>query len=179
MLDTLAGRLTWEPTVEGIRVDIPTRYGWTILINFVWLIVWCGAGWLVLNKTHEGHAANQTQLLWLAGWAAGLILMTASILWSLTGRTTLELTSYQLRISRQMVGVQVGSRSYANADVRNLRFVPSMIRGRSSIPSQIYFEENGKTRRFAAALAETEALALFNKMDQTYKFPRGNAVGSF
>jgi hypothetical protein len=78
-----------------------------------------------------------------------------------------------------MVGVQVGSRSYANADVRNLRFVPSMIRGRSSIPSQIYFEENGKTRRFAAAVAETEALALFNKMDQTYKFPRGNAVGSF
>jgi hypothetical protein len=45
------------------------------------------------------------------------------------------------------------------------------------LPSHISFEENGKTRSFAWALAETEALALFSKMDQTYKFPKDSEPG--
>jgi hypothetical protein len=97
--------------------------------------------------------------------------MAASILWGRTGRTTLELNSYQLKIFRQMIGVQVGTWSYANADVRTLRFVPSMIRGRSSIPSNISFEENHKTRFFASAVAKLESFSLFDKMDESYKFP--------
>jgi hypothetical protein len=176
MRENLAGRLTWEPTGEGIRVDIPARRSWTIVIHFVWLIVWLGAGWLALTRIHEGHhAATNIPLIWLLGWAVGVVFMTARILWSLTGRSTLELNSYQLRISRQMMGLQLGMRSYANADVRNLRFIPNMIRGRSNLPSHISFEENGRTRSFAWAVAETEALALFDKMEQTYKFPRGSS----
>jgi hypothetical protein len=174
MRENLAGRLTWEPTGEGIRVEIPARQSWTILIQILWLIVWCGAGWLMLSRIHQGHlAATSIPLIWLVGWAAGVVFVIASILWSLSGTTTLEVNSYQLRITRQMMGMQVGSRCCANADVRNLRFVPNMIRGRSNIPSHISFEENGRTRSFGSALAETEALALFDKMDQTYKFPRG------
>jgi hypothetical protein len=174
MRETLAGRLTWEPTGEGIRVDIPARRSWTIVIHFVWLIVWCGAGWLAWTRAHEAHhAVTHIPLIWFVGWAAGLVFMIISILWSLTGSTTLELNSYQLRISRQMMGMQVGTRSYANADVRNLRFIPNRIIGRSNLPSHISLEENGKTRSFAWAVAETEALALFDKMEQTFKFPRG------
>jgi hypothetical protein len=173
MRETLAGKLTWEPTGDGIRVEIPARRSWTILIHFLWLIVWCGVGWLAWTRAHEGHhAATQIPLIWIVGWAAGVVFMTASILWSLTGSTTLELNSYQLRIVRQMMGLQLGTRSYANVDVRNLRFIPNMIRGRSNLPSHISFEEKGKTRSFAWAVAETEAVALIDKMDQIYKFPR-------
>jgi len=176
MRATLAGRLTWEPTGEGIRVDIPARRSWTIVIHFVWLILWCGVGWLALTRFHQAHhAATHFPLIWQLGWAAGVILMAGSILWSLTGGTKLELNSHQLRISRQMMGLQLGAQSYANADVRNLRFIPNRILGRSNLPSHISFEENGKTRSFAWAVAETEALALFGKMDEIYKFPRGNA----
>jgi hypothetical protein len=173
MRENLAGRLTWEPTSDGIRVEIPARRSWTIVIQILWLIVWCGAGWLAMRTIHEGHqAASHVPLIWIVGWAAGVVFVTASILWSLSGSTTLELNSYQLRITRQMVGMQLGSRSYINADVSNLRFVPNMIRGRSNVPSHISFEEKGRTHSFGTALAEKEALALFGKMDQTYKFPR-------
>lgn len=176
MRENLAGRLTWEPTGDGIRVEIPARRSWTMLIQFLWLIVWCGAGWLALTRLHEGHqATTHIPLIWLAGWAVGVVFVTASILWSLSGSTTLEVNSYQLRITRQMMGLQMGTRSCANAEVRDLRFVPNMIRGRSNIPSHIEFEEKGRTRSFGTALAEAEALALFNKMDQTYKFPRGKS----
>jgi len=176
MLEKLAGRLTWEPTGDGIRVEIPARRSWTIVIHFVWLIVWCGAGWLAFDRIHQAHhAATHIPLIWQVGWVAGVVFMTGSILWSLTGGTTLELNSYQLRITRQMMGLQVGTRSYANADVRNLRFIPNMIRGRANLPSHISFEENGRTRSFAWAVAEAEAVALFVKMEQTYKFPRGSS----
>jgi len=174
MRENLAGRLTWEPAGEGIRVEIPARQSWTMLIQLLWLIVWCGAGWLALASLREGHhAATHVYWVWLLGWAAGVVFVTATILWSLSGSTTLELNSYQLRITRRMMGMQMSTRSYANADVRNLRFVPNMIRGRSNIPSHIEFEEKGRTRCFGSALAKAEAVALFDKMDRTYKFPRG------
>jgi hypothetical protein len=173
MREKLAGRLTWEPTGEGIRVDIPARRSWTIVIHFVWLILWCGAGWLAWTRIHEGHhAATNIPLIWLVGWAAGVVFMTARILWSLSGGTTLELNSHELRIARQMIGVQVSTRCYANTDVRNLRFIPNRILGRSNLPSHIEFEEKGKTRSFAWAVSETEADALIGKMEQTYKFQR-------
>jgi hypothetical protein len=177
MRENLAGRLTWEPTGEGIRVEIPARQSWTIVIQLLWLIVWCGAGWMALARLHEGHhPATHVYWIWILGWAAGVVFVTATILWSLSGSTTLELNSYQLRITRRMMGMQVGTRSYVNADVRNLRFVPNMIRGRSNIPSHIEFEEKGRARSFGTALAEAEAVALFDKMDQTYKFPRGQKL---
>jgi hypothetical protein len=179
MREILAGRLTWEPTGEGIRVDIPARRSWTIGIHFLWLILWCGAGWLALTRIHEGHhAAAQIPLIWIVGWAAGVVFMTARILWSLTGTTTLQLNSRDLRISRQMMGMQVGTRNYANADVRNLRFIPNMIRGRSNLPSHISFEEKGKTNSFAWAVSETEAEALIGKMMEVYKFPKALESGS-
>jgi len=82
------------------------------------------------------------------------------------------------RFERQGSGVRgqgLGG-SYTNEDVRNLRFIPNRILGRSNLPSHISFEENGKTRSFAWAVAEAEALALFGKMDETYKFPRGRTA---
>jgi hypothetical protein len=176
MRETLAGRLTWEPTGEGIRVEIPARRSWTIVIHVVWLILWCGAGWLAFTRIHESHnAATNIPLIWIVGWAVGVLFMTLSILWSLSGTIVLELDSYQLRITRQMMGLQLGARSYANADVRNMRFVPNMIRGRSNLPSHISFEEKGRTRSFASAVAETEAVALIGKMMEVYKFPEGPA----
>ncbi|MGA3161840.1 MAG: hypothetical protein ABSC77_11545 [Terracidiphilus sp.] len=175
MRENLAGRLTWEPTGNGICVEIPARRSWTIVIQILWLIVWCGAGWLALNRLHAGHqAASNIPLIWIVGWAVGVLFITISIFWGLSGSTTLELNSSQLRITRHMMGLQLGTRSCANADVRNLRFIPNMIRGRSNVPSHISFEVNGKTRSFGWAVAEKEALALFGKMEQTYKFPRGS-----
>jgi hypothetical protein len=179
MLEPLAGRLTWEQTGQGIRVEIPARLSSTIVIRVLWLILWCGAGWLFLSKTHGGHIHSHVQLVWLVGWAAGVILVTASIFWSLAGATTLTLDRNQLQIASRMMGFQLSIQSYANSDVRNLRFIPAMMRAKTNRPSGIWFEANGRLRRFASALTAAEASALIDKMFQVYKFPQDSSGGAF
>jgi hypothetical protein len=179
MIETLAGRLNWENTGQGIRVEIPARRSSAIVVRFLWLILWCGAGWMMLSGSHGGKTLPPVQLTWLAGWAVGVILVTASILWSLAGKTILTLDSVQLQITSQIMGLQLSTRTYANADVRNLRFIPAMMRARTNRPSGIWFEANGKLRNFASALTETEASSLIDLMHQVYNFPKDSSGGAF
>jgi len=44
MLEPLAGRLKWERTGSGIRVEIPAQSGWLLAFLFFWLILWGGIG---------------------------------------------------------------------------------------------------------------------------------------
>ena len=179
MLEPLAGRLTWEQTGQGIRVEIPAQLNSSIVVRVLWLIVWCGAGWLFLSRTHGGHIHSHVQLVWLVSWAVGVILVTYSIFWSLAGKTTLTLDRNQLQIVSQLMGFQTSVHTYSNADIRNLRFIPAMMRAQTSRPSGIWFEEKGKLRRFASALTATEASALIDKMLQVYKFPQDSSGGAF
>ena len=179
MLEPLAGRLTWEQTGQGIRVQIPARLSSTIVIRVLWLILWCGAGWLFLSKTHGGHIHSHVQLVWLVGWAAGVVLVTYSIFWSLAGITTLILDRNQLQIANRVMGFQTSMRTYSNSDVRNLRFIPAMMRAQTNRPSGIWFEENRRLRRFASSLTAEEASALIEKMLQVYKFPQDSSGGAF
>jgi len=177
MLDTLAGRLTWEQTGQGIRVEIPARKSWSILILVLWLILWCGAGWLFLYKTHNAQTYSHAQLFWLVVWSVVVLRTIAAVLWTLYGSTMLILDTNQLQIANRIMGLQLSVRSFANADVRGLRFVPSIMRARTVRPSGIWFLENNKLRQFAPAITETEALALIDKMLQVYKFPIDSAWG--
>src|ERR1035438_3608834 len=140
MLETLAGRLKWERTGTGIRVEIPARLDWSVLFYVVWLVLWSMGGWHVMIETFYRHDQSMFNLFWLMGWAFGECYVTAFTIWSLTGRTTLELDPCQLEITRRIVGIQIGKRTFSNTDVRNLRFIPSRGRGRGSCPHRISLE---------------------------------------
>ncbi len=175
MLEPLAGRLTWEKTGEGIRVEIPERKSWTILTFVLWIILWCGAGWLLIYKTHNAQDHSQAQMFWLVIWIAIVLQPIAAVLWTLYGSTLLILDTNRLQIAKRIMGLRLSVRNFANADVRSLRFVPSIMRVITTSPSGIWFLENNKLRQFAPAIAEIEALALIDKMLQVYKFPIDSA----
>ena len=170
MLETLVGRLKWERTGDGIRVVIPACAR-IMLIHMFWLILWCCVWGLFLYRVHDKNIDSYFQLFWLVLCAAVSIQLIAAIFWSLAGKTTLILDRNQLQIASQIMGLQLDKQTYANADVRGLRFVPSMMRALTGRPGGIWFVENNKLRQLDLAISENEAMALIDKMLQIYKFP--------
>ena len=134
---------------------------------------------MMLSGTHGEKTLPPVQLVWLAGWAAGVVFSIIAILWSLTGKTIVTLDQDQLQIATRIMGLQPSTRTYANAEVRNLRFIPAMMRARTNRPSGIWFEANGKLKRFASAVTDTEASVLIEKMHQVYNFPKDSSGGAF
>lgn len=176
MLETLAGRLKWEQTGQGIRVEIPARLDWTTLFFIAWLAMWSLAGWHIIMQTFTKHDAPVFNMLWLVGWAAAECFVIASIIWSLAGHTTLILDAYVLEITRRIAGIQLDTRSFATSNVHNLRYMPAGNRGRRSYGSQICFEADCKTRKFASKVEDAEAFALIDRMLDVYNFPKDRAL---
>jgi hypothetical protein len=176
MLETLAGRLKWEHTGTGIRVEIPARLDWTTLFFVVWLAGWSVAGWHVILDALSKPNVQPFNLLWLVGWAAGECFVIASVVWSLAGNTTLMLDSSTLEINRRIAGIQLDRRSFATTSVHNLRYIPAANRGRRSYGSQICFEADGKTRAFASKIEDAEAFALIDRLLDVYMFPKDRAM---
>jgi hypothetical protein len=176
MLEKLAGRLKWERTGTGIRVEIPARIDWWVLFYVVWLAPWSVAGWRVSVDIFIKHDLSVFNLFWLPVWALGECFVAALIIWRLTGSTTVVLDPSQLDITRRSMGIQIDKRTFRCADVRNLRYIPAGNRGRRSLPSQIGFEANDKTRKFASGIEDIEAFALIDKMLEIYKFPKERAL---
>jgi len=176
MLEKLAGRMTWERSGLGIRVDIPAKSGWSLLFMLVWLAFWGFGGWQILKKTLASTDFSVFNLVWLAFWAFALVYAAVVILWMVAGKTTLALDSGTLDITRSIAGVMYSRRSFRTGEVRNLRYQPESGSGRGRKDSALCFEADDKTIRFASGVTDAEALALIDKMLQTYSFPKERAL---
>jgi len=70
-MNTLADRILWEQTGNGIRVLIPGRRNWASLFIAVWLIAWTFAGknvrGQILAKWQAG-TVDWFSWLWMVGW---------------------------------------------------------------------------------------------------------------
>ena len=179
MYDRLAGRLTWERTVQGIRVEIPARLNWTIGFLFVWLVGWTAAGGFFLQKISDPAMPWHFRLVWSAFWIVAEAFAVSSIVWSLSGRFTLALDSSSLEITRRAAGIKLSGQSYRTSDVHNLRFVPATGGGRTYTVSQIRFEANDKSHGFGSGIDDNEAAALIGKMLEIYPFPKDRALEYF
>ncbi len=176
MLETLAGRLRWENTGSGIYVEIPARLDWTLAFFIIWLAGWSFGGWDVGLQTFSKPNPPIFDLLWLAAWAVGECVVITSVVWSLGGRSFLALDPSSFQFTHRMCGNQLSRKTFATANVRNLRHVPASHRGRQSTGGKISFEADGKTHSFASRLKDAEAFALIDKMLDVYKFPKDRAL---
>ncbi|HTX76467.1 MAG TPA: hypothetical protein VMD29_09700 [Terracidiphilus sp.] len=178
-MEKLAGRLNWERTANGIRVEIPARRDWTTAFFTIWLCGWTLAGKAALHQAFpkgNGSAVEWFSLLWLAGWAFGECFVTVAIIWALGGRTLVVLDPEALEIEHSLLSIHLNRRVTATSDVRNLRFMPATASGRSSRASNLSFESGDKTVRFATGISDAEALSLINKMLDVYPFPKERAL---
>lgn len=178
-MEKLADRIRWERTANGIQVLIPARLDWKTLFFTAWLAMWTVAGKSVIHQFVNGRAAGKSDsftALWLVGWAAAECFVTAAILWALGGRTLLRLDPTTMSIEQQLFGARLVSRSFADTEVRNLRFTPAVTKGRSSVASRISFESADKTRSFGSGISDAEAFAIIDKMLEVYPFPKERAL---
>jgi hypothetical protein len=179
MVQKLAGRLTFDWSGTGIRVDIPAKLDWTTAFLIVWLAGWTFGGRMAILKAstpETGSTPSLFLLVWLVGWACGTVFVSWTILWSFLGRIVLVLDPGQLELTWLLPGITVKQRRFATGEIRNLRFQPAYSGGRSRTPSSIRFEAADKTIKFASGLEDGEALALIEKMLGVYSFSKDRAL---
>ncbi len=176
MPEKMAGRLTWEGTGAGIRVEIPARRNWQA-VGFAVLL----CGWTVLSGILNASVLpgdNLSTFGWICFLAGivGLCVVVPWVLWDFTGRAQLVLTASEMTIKRRVVGIEWDTRSFRTLDVRGLRyFAPREIwafrTDTDPATSKIQFRAAGKTYVLARGITEREAASLVDRMKDVYDFP--------
>jgi hypothetical protein len=179
LYETLAGRIRWEQTRSGIRVEIPTRKDWSAILAVSVVEIWALRGLSIIPERFfvSGHP-NSTQWIALLGFLALGLLAFIWLLWSFAGKSRLELDPIEFKIVRQIFGIKLDTRAFRTREVRNLRYLPfSEFRiFKGFIPGVFCFEADDKTHRFGSGTTDIEAFALLNEMLDIYEFPRDRAV---
>jgi len=180
MLKKLAGRLQWERTSHGIRVEIPSLRGAIAGILGPLIGICLPAAWFLYWTRMETAPSSDNQLIveWIgigacAGAACALVFWLARIL---TAKTVLALDPTETKIERRVIGVTWNSRAFATCGISNLKYIPPpSIWGHrpdnDPATSEIQFQADHKTHRFAAGITQPEATALIGRMREVYNFP--------
>jgi hypothetical protein len=181
MQEKLAGRLMWEQTAEGIRVEIPALFNWQVVPDAALVCVWMVGAWLYQRNFAPGRGL--TALAWscIVAGVVGLFIAAGWVLWGLTGETILTLNPAVLKIQRLVIGIEWDTRIFASSDVHELRYVPPTNRWafRSDADpnaSKIRFQAKGKTNGFAGGVTEREASALIEGMLAVYRFTKNSPI---
>jgi hypothetical protein len=181
MLEKLAGRLKWEHADQGIRIEIPASWSWLAVSAAAVVAGGALEAWQPQWSIPSDESRFRLGVLSAAIVAAGACAIMAWACWSFTGRTIVTVNPHELKIQRRVLGIEWDTRRFATSDVRNLRYLPPkeiwvLRTDTDPSTSKIQFQASGKTIRFASGITEREACALFDHMEDIYKFPRDSEL---
>jgi hypothetical protein len=167
MLETLAGRLKWERTEDGIRVEIlePASFA-----DFEAIVVVAGLPFVVYGLLGGSHGAARSWVLAIVGVVA--LLLATPLAMGLVGRKRLViLTSATLTVTTSHPCA--ASRTQLTYTVWNLRSNPRVSLTGKEYAEQIQVEidSTSGTWTIASRLTEVEAAALISKMKEVFVFP--------
>jgi hypothetical protein len=166
-METLSGRLKWEPTATGIRVLIPPRRWQVFFLILLIPFLTFSAFEAIQNSNPEfDPAANTFHLIFLLVIAVGLLNGAGYIFWLLAGVTEVELEPTRLEIFWRVGGFQLRTWTYRPDEIHNLHFEPRnpWAFRQSRKYSAIQFEARERTRRFASEIKAADANAMIRKM---------------
>ncbi|MGA7339631.1 MAG: hypothetical protein WBE72_20215 [Terracidiphilus sp.] len=185
MLETLAGRLKWERTEDGISIEIPAHLStksWmrSLLLGLVWLYV-LGIDvvrW-IMNARHVSPSR------WYLATTLGLaLLILCGFLWTILTYTRLVLSADLLAIEYGVLGIRWLSRRCPTCLLHNPRFsrkksgIPSFFSG----PPELQIDRDYRTVVLAVGVNQVEGEALIAKMMEVYPFskylPNESAAGA-
>jgi hypothetical protein len=169
-MEKLAGRLRCEHTPNGIRLEIPAQSSWEDAFILIFLIAWTSLAILYRRAILPGDQASPFAWFNLAFSIAGVLLVVGLLLWSLTGRTILHVSPFEIRLERRVVGLEWDTRAFRVDQVHGLRFIPpyslyKYVMDTDRHPSKMEFVANNKRYRFARGITEREACALINRVN--------------
>jgi hypothetical protein len=178
IFETLAGRIRFERSGNGIHVEIPTRKDWTAILAVTVIETWSIEGFsILLSRVAEGQTSTGQWMAMLGFFSVGLLSLIW-LGWSFIGKSRLDLDPAEFKLVRQILGIKLDTRIYRTTEVRNLRYLPcSEFRiFKGFIPGVFCFEVGDKTYKFGSGVTDVEAFALLNEMLDVYEFPLERGV---
>ncbi len=175
MLQTLAGRVNWERTENGIRAVVPSRFSWWFLFPGLVVLTFPHFTYEVFWKS--GQAAAMGPRSFTPEWI-GLALFVFWIALFRTHKSVLTLTSAEMRVEKRTLGLRLRTGVSATTQLSDLRFVPSQYGISAEDQSRIQFRAGNKTRSFGIGIGEEEADALIARMMEVYPFPKPSPTES-
>ena len=167
MLESLAGKLKWERTADGIRVEIPDPASFA---DFLGIIV-AAALPFVVYSFFEGYHWAANPLVLAVVCAVSLLLAVPNGI-ELVGRKRLViLTSGALTVTTSHPCAE--GRTQLTYTVWNLRSNPRVSLTGKEHPeqTQVEIDSTSGTWTIGSRLTEAEAEALMSKMMEVFAFP--------
>lgn len=176
MLEKLAGRLQWERSDRGMRIEIPARWGWQAIFAAVLLAGGALAASQVEWTIPSDEARFRLGVLSAVVVGVGVCFTVAWISWSFTGKTIVSVNQNEMKIQRKVLGIEWDTSRFATFEVQNLRYMPpteiwAFRTDTDPNTSKIQFRAKNKTVRFASGIIEREACALLDRLKEICKFP--------
>jgi len=157
---------------DGLRVTIPARRNWFIL---VFMLCWLG-GWTfgevsALNQLVNGKAGSGSWFLlfWLGGWTVGGVWAAYTVAWMLSGEEVAFAGRFPacLSVQKRVFGIRLRSQDFDIGQIRRLR-VGSEAQNSSGFnfrsrnnwlggTNNIAFDYGAQTRYFGAGVDDAEA----------------------
>jgi hypothetical protein len=165
-----SARFTAADTPEGMRITIPVRRNWFIVL-FVggWLIAWvCGWVFVPIAFLASGFGPESLFLIgWWIAWTAAGGFIGYAWLNQIAGREIVTVDGTALTVTRQLFRI-LRSKSYEIANVKDLRISRPSANSDWSSPVQAWgigggavsFDYGSRTIRFGVGLDEAEAKQL-------------------
>jgi hypothetical protein len=169
-------------------ITVPSKKHWlAIAILLPMFFVWTVIGGAFVLGTLSGIAMGALSskdspylfgLLWSPVWLFGEMLITASLLWELTGTDIIEVTSKSVILRRQLLKFSLPQR-YPAEHIKDLRILPAnkwlfvvwiSLAFLWHIDSVIAFDYRGKTIRTGSGVNETEGAQIISIIQR--RFPQ-------
>lgn len=170
MLETLAGRLKWQRTTDGIRVLLPKRFPWEALPGLIagmFIPVWVDD--IIRKSPIRGTGLTLGTILWTSLCiAAGVLAL------HLASRTILTLSPDELSRAVCIFGRQIRRRTRRNDQLHGLRknLLVSEWTGKDMVNKTVVeINRGGFDHTLAYGLTDMEADALITRMMEVYPFP--------
>lgn len=167
MLEPLAGRLKWEPTADGIRVEIPDP---GLFSEFLGSATFAALPLMAYGLFGGFHGLTRGWVLAILG-AVGL-LMAAPYSRTLMGRKRFVIVT-PTALTVTILENCAERRTQPTYTLWNLRSNPRVSLAGNEHPEQIQVEidSTSGTWIIGSRLTETEAAALISKMMEVFAFP--------
>jgi hypothetical protein len=170
---------------DTLRITIPSKKQWSLILFLsCWLIGWAFGEFNSLKTLFgdQGYEGTTSYMIgWLLAWTIGGVYATYLLLWLLSGKEVIEISSQGIIIGRVLLGFSFPQKEYSSEYVQDLRvsvtFRRTDIFGRSRAwefygmsGGLIAFDYGSKTVRFGSSIHEAEAKKIVAKISR--RFPQ-------
>ncbi len=173
-METLAGRMNWERTKDGVRIVLPFRLSLVHYSLMLWSLYLPLTAFNLLDNPQCPALIRGSRLL--LGLSVCVFLGTWFL--ALYVRRAIEITPHNLRIAGWLLSRVLKEQSFATQRLYDLRInqMVSELTGKD-VPNRNTVEINRGASEvtLARGLTDEEADALCTKLMEVYRFPAGLA----